>query len=302
MENFQVVRVKGRDATLFTGGLGRHNRGEQRPPQARPRPPLDPVSVLFEDRAGGEILLQRMAAAPKKRGKPPQPGVELVIAGPPPYESEAAWPQERVQAWSASVLDWLQASLADPRGEPVATLVEVHLHQDETSPNIHASLIPATLDRPRPAKKEFEYVLAGGRILDHRKRISAVQDRHQELVGRHFDLGRGVKGSGTRHAPTDVAKGLEARARGAEAREQAKDEENAALRAENEAAAEREREARRIAEEAQRRAVQAESDRAARDLAAERAEKAKRQGRGAAAPGSEPPAPASLDPAKRRRG
>ena len=274
----QVLRIEKRDSSLVGGGLGRHNRGDSRPPHAKPRDGLDPVVELFNNRAAGEMVLAKGAALPKRAGRQPSPAVELVFAGFPRYEAEdggVSHERGRIDAFCADVVDWLKEVTSGRGGFRPATLVEVHLHQDEAAPNIHASIVPATLDDPRPSPVELEHAIVGERVDEHWTRASRMQTAFYEAVASKHGLARGEIGSNARHQPTDVVKGMHTRIEETEARAR---ESEAAAGAKARAAEERLESARAAGEEelrAGRAALQAKLDAAERRLRAAAAGKRK---------------------------
>ena len=211
----QFLRLLGRKSDLFSGTLGRHNRREQIPPHARKRPGLAHAVELWQDRGRGLRILGMSERAPKRRGKPPDPGVEILIAGPPPYNSASEWTQERVLAYGRDAVAWVRERLGDDPETAAGVLVEAHAHQDETSPHFHFTIIAATEARPRPSKGAVEMALARApepfseyRHLDHRRLIREIQNQFQEDVAGGHGLTRGEIGSRSRHAPPDHEKGL----------------------------------------------------------------------------------------------
>lgn len=209
----QVFRIKKRDRSLFSGGLGKHNRGDQRPWYAFPRPGEAAVVTLIDNRAEGAALLAAIDKQPKRRGKQPSVAVELFYQGPAPYGDEDAWPPEKVQAWVKDVQEWTQRCTAG-----AGTIVEAYLHQDEGELHAHVGVIPATWDDLRPSKLKLEHALAGRAINDHRERMSAIQDRLYADVSSKYGLERGEKRTGKRNVPRDHGIGIRKRAETAERR------------------------------------------------------------------------------------
>ena len=230
----QVFRIKKRDRSLFSGGLGKHNRGDQRPWYAFPRPGEAAVVTLIDNRAEGEALLAAIDAQPKRRGKQPAVAVELFYQGPAPYGDRDEWPPEKVQAWVKAVEEWTQRCT-----KGAATIVEAYLHQDEGELHAHVGVIPATWDDLRPSKLKLEHALAGRVINDHRERMSAIQDRLYADVSSKYGLERGEKRTGKRNAPPDHGAGIRKRAETAERR--ARDAEDEAEKTREQAKQETER-------------------------------------------------------------
>ncbi len=269
----QVVRFKSR-ATL-PAPLAAHLRADPdaRPVEAVPRDDRPPRDLGSDpDRAA---KLVRDSLAVRRRGRRGQQCVDVLIAGPPPFESLDAWPDERVDRWAADSAAWIK----DLAGVPLHTAA---LHTDERSPHVHAAFPPFILDekgRPRLSWKAAQATMAeraaGREVQDHRAQLAAIQDHYHQHVGARYELDRGERGSRRRHQAPDRAQGLRDRVRDAE--RQAREAEQARVEAdERAAAAEKERrEAEDVAHDAQRRSsaahARAESDRRALTAARRRA-------------------------------
>lgn len=91
----QIFRIKARGKDLFDGKLGAHNRRDKVPLYAKKRPGRERAVELWQDRERALRILELSEAQPKRRGKPPAPGVEIFIGGPSPYDSPEEWTDER---------------------------------------------------------------------------------------------------------------------------------------------------------------------------------------------------------------
>lgn len=68
-------------------------------------------------------------------------------------------------------------------------IVEFAVHMDERTPHIHCVVVPLTKDGRLSAKK----------VMGDRRKLSATQDKYGELMQKHYNLQRGIKGSTATH-------------------------------------------------------------------------------------------------------
>lgn len=94
MAGIQVLRIETRER-LSLGNV-QHVSGLSRDPTSRPMP--EPVITL----AGADYKAARKAvrSAPRRTGRKPHEAVEIVLAGPPPYDGTGGepWILERERA------------------------------------------------------------------------------------------------------------------------------------------------------------------------------------------------------------
>ena len=120
--------------------------------------------------------------------------VELLLSASPehfrPTDPDAAgtWRQDRLHAWVAPTMTYLRKTYGP-------NLLSATLHLDETTPHIHAIVIP--IDR-LPRKKGAPVRLNAARWFDGGKKLSAQQDEYHAAVV-HLGLVRGVRGSTASH-------------------------------------------------------------------------------------------------------
>ena len=220
--------MHGRDGGLIDGVLGRHNRRTKIPDYAVERPDMPRVVCLYEDRERGEKLIAdmrkwRVKKENKRKGPRPASCVEFLFCGMPSYDPPKdpkkranwePWTPEKIRAFSDACVDWLRRRVGD-----AGVVVEAHLHQDETSPHVHASVIAATEDCLRPDKRRLELALIGSpedlveRTANrhptvHREVATAILDDFQTAVADRFGLERGNVGGGARQQRPDHVKGL----------------------------------------------------------------------------------------------
>ena len=293
----QCVRFATR-ATL-PAPLAAHLRGDPaaRPVEAIPRADRPPLDLGGEPDRAAALLAAALAV--KRPGRKGRRAVDVIIAGPPPFESPDAWPDETVNDWATDSAAWLR----DLAGVPLHVAA---LHTDERSPHVHAALAPVVEDpdgRPRLSWKALQARMAeravGRLVRDNRRQLSAIQDHYQAHVGARYGLERGKRLApgerGPKYEPPDRLKGLRDRVRDAERREREADEERrrADQRAreadeERRRAEDHARDARRLASAAHQRA---ESDRRALTDAGRRRALRDRKGRDQAPLSPAVPAP-----------
>lgn len=105
--------------------------------------------------------------------------VEIVVAASPEFTTGGG----DIEGYLAKASDWL----IDKFGrENVASIT---VHRDETTPHLHALVVPITRDGRLSAKD----------TLGGREKLSALQTEFHEQVGAGFGLSRGVSGSKATH-------------------------------------------------------------------------------------------------------
>ena len=169
------------------------------------------------ERAAAVVVASRGVT---RRGPKAREVVDVLFAGPPPWDAADAWAIERVEDWGKVSLAWLRDEIAP--GCPVA---EAAIHTDERSPHLHAVIVPVaeyTRDGPRLGWSRVQRAAAqrisDGPVKTPGAQMRAIQDSYHAGVGQAFGLGRGKRGSSRRHEDPDRVKGLEDRVRDAEAR------------------------------------------------------------------------------------
>jgi hypothetical protein len=134
-----------------------------------------------------------------KLPRPPRPdtvlAIEAVLSASPDYfrptrPTEAGeYDEPRMRAWATASVDWLKREFGE------RNIVAAVLHLDESTPHIHALIIP--LDET-PRQKGPTPRLNAKRWLGDREKLSALQDSYALSLA---DLGieRGVRGSKAEH-------------------------------------------------------------------------------------------------------
>ena len=219
----QYVHLRGR-ATL-PAPLLKHLEGREdaRPDEAMDRPGLDrSIDLGAEPERARLVVANALAAraAAGTGGRPPMQCIDVLIAGPPAFESPEAWPTDRLEDWGADSVKWLRSLLP-----PKTPLYSAHLHTDETSPHVHPAFPPALADAKGVValswKRMQAYMAesaAGRPIKGGPAQLRALQDSYFREVGQKYGLERGKVGAKIEYAPLDRTEGLKRRVSGAEAR------------------------------------------------------------------------------------
>ena len=98
-------------------------------------------SALVDRVDQGREALATAKAMRRGRGAPGKVEVvDVLFAGPPPYEAADAWSDEKVNAWAQASVAWLRARA------PTAYIFGAYLHRDERSPHLHVLFVPITDD------------------------------------------------------------------------------------------------------------------------------------------------------------
>ena len=201
----QVLRIKTR--RHWDAGLIGHNMGDSRPDHAATTGERPPVVVLADERQVAKRvlrdLLDKRKGAP---GKPPHEVVEILVAGLPRYADMLAAGEShgdidlRVRRWADDSLTFLRTL-----GGGNMQLVGAALHQDESSPHIHAMFVPRTKDN----KLSWRTCCGAGA-----HKFVEIQDAYYEQVGKKHGLARGDRLKSTRkHMPIDAQAAIETKAR-----------------------------------------------------------------------------------------
>lgn len=120
--------------------------------------------------------------------------VELLMSASPDYfrpdrpATAGTWRQDRLDAWVIATMTHLHKAYG-------SNLLAATLHLDETTPHIHAIVVP--IDR-QPRKKGAPVRLNAARWFDGGKKLSARQDEYHAAVA-YLGLERGARGSTASH-------------------------------------------------------------------------------------------------------
>ena len=198
--------------------LQAHLDGRARPKTAlgaetcRDRRGREPVVMLAGDPDAAQAALdahrERLKTTPGRR---PNEVIELMLAGPPPFEIERdkhgrevgvePWPADRVDEWAECALAWLRVVIG-----PDAVLEGFWFHADEKSPHVHASVIPACDGRLswKACLERFAQSYLGTGNVHHRRLYAALRDSYHESVG--GALRPRARGGGTRARAGGIAR------------------------------------------------------------------------------------------------
>ena len=261
MAGKQVLRIETRERLRL--GNARHVAGLVRDPTARPV--AEPVIALGG--ADYEAARKALRNAPRRPGRRPHEAVELVLAGPPPFDGTGGepWAPEREREWAHAAYAWARGVLG-----PASVVAAAGWHRDEAAPHVHVLAVP----RPEGGSGRIGWCavrdaavsrICGGGRAGSKYRV--LQDDLHARVSQRFGLGRGEVGSEALHEAIDRVKAVEARTRLAQREAAQAAEGMLAAHAEHEAllarigkAMEKEAELVRRTEQARERAEEAEAE------------------------------------------
>ena len=186
--------------------LGRHFNGGVRPRTAlspkvcRSQRGRDPVQKLLPDRTDDAIACLKHHRANRRRGRQPNEAIDLLLAGPPPWEQHydtdgnpdgaPPWSPEKVDDWVKATVDFVTRMAG-----PESIVLQAWLHCDEKSPHIHVLLVPRQDDRIswKAVRTEFACAEAGRkqRSMHHSIAYATFRESYYQRVGKQFGLERG---------------------------------------------------------------------------------------------------------------
>ena len=183
----------------------------------------DPQDELDADARARKAWLKSR----KQGGRPPNPYVEFLLAGPPRYDdADRLWPESKELEWAKSARQWVAKRFPDSK------VVVASLHRDEAAPHVHIVLSPAVVTtkgerqwgwckaRNVAAVAALNERIKGRRRTpkrmtrtNSRKALSLLQDDCHAHTGEKYGLDRGKRGSRAKHQAVDQAKSVAARAK-----------------------------------------------------------------------------------------
>lgn len=213
MTAYAILRTAKHTSSRSVGGMGRHMNRTRATPNADPESRHlnatwmpDSGWVRWSERAPRNLsdqLRERLDDFKQRGGvlrSDSVLAVELMLSASPHWFAQAKADQRH---------EWLERSvawIADTFGRE--NVLQVALHLDETTPHLHAFLVPEiqmveTRGRKpkKPAKaaaKAAKPALAASRWLDGRAKLGELQDRYAAAVA-PLGLERGLRGSGAKH-------------------------------------------------------------------------------------------------------
>ena len=129
-----------------------------------------------------EIVRQRISAIEEKNGRKTRKDavacVEVLMTASPEFFKD----KEQVQAWAKQSVNWVKEHFNEDN------VVNAVLHLDESTPHIHAVVVPETQDHKLSAKH----------WLGGREKMQNMQDSYAEKM-QVMDLERGIRGSRAKH-------------------------------------------------------------------------------------------------------
>ena len=126
-----------------------------------------------------EFIDARVATVKRKVRPDAVKVVEIVVAASPEFTTSGG----DIEGYLAEASEWLVNKFG---GENIASIT---IHRDESTPHLHALVVPITKDGRLSAKD----------TLGGREKLSALQSEFHEQVGASFGLSRGVPGSKATH-------------------------------------------------------------------------------------------------------
>lgn len=210
---YAILRTAKHKSARSVGGMGRHMNRTRETPNADPgrrstNATYTPADgwVRWSERAPrnlAEQLRERLADFEQRGGKLRTDSVlavELMLSASPDWFKTAS--REQTQEWLRRNIEWIEDTFGRDN------VLQVALHLDETTPHLHAFLMPevemvetrgrkpkagspASVKTPKPA-------LAASHWLDGRAKMGELQDRYAAAMA-PVGLERGLKGSGARH-------------------------------------------------------------------------------------------------------
>ena len=218
MARHEFFKFQTRNRSALTGGLLSHVSGKDRPEKyVTKRNNMEAVVDLLGDSAKRTAEAVAYVEATKRHHKA-APCVELLVAGPPPYEPDPdwdvsgpeyhewkadseAWGRDREREWADANVCFLQAVLPDAR------IYQAAFHQDENSPHTHILFVPSD-DSDQISWRQLSAAAVGEKppagladAVQRARIMSAWQDLYHAEVGEKFRLERGERGSTRKHEP-----------------------------------------------------------------------------------------------------
>jgi len=170
---------------------------------------LNRVLIGYPDGVNGrdEAIAHRLKTAGIKRKiTNDQVRVVRVVLSGTHEDRMALYEKGRLGEWCSDSIQWLQQTFGKEN------VVAAHLHMDEKTPHIHATVIPIVTGERRKAKKEQSEGKRKYRKKSNTVRLCADDLlNRQKLIGYHdsyatvmteYGLERGVRGSEARHTTT----------------------------------------------------------------------------------------------------
>jgi hypothetical protein len=192
MSSFAVLRVAKLKSLGSLGAASQHQLRSRPTPNANPGGQVRLLAGSSDPATAAQALLASLPKAPKAGSVL---AVEAVMSASPaffrPSDPAAAgtYDEAKTVAWAETSVHWLKRHFGEHN---VASAV---LHLDESTPHIHAVIVPLDCT---PRKKGKTPRLNAKRWLGGRERLSAMQDDYADFLA-GLGITRGVKGSRAKH-------------------------------------------------------------------------------------------------------
>lgn len=194
-------------APASDSGMSAHIERVIMPKNADPeRTYLNRELIEFPDgvRNRTEAIQHRLETAglQRKIGKNQVRAVRIMLSG-SPEDMKRIEQAGRLNDWCSDNLDWLRKTYG------AENIVSVVLHRDETTPHIHATMVPIVTGERRKAKeakgkyhkKSTDTVRLCADDVMSRTKLKEYQNTYAEQVAK-YGLQRGVEGSEAKHIGT----------------------------------------------------------------------------------------------------
>lgn len=193
-KQYAILRIAKMKSFAQVRGMSKHNNREFDTPNADEEKTPSNIQLVGTDNIEADVKkrIQESGMDLKKIRKNAVLAVDHMLTASPEYfrpngEKPGQYDQQRLD-------DWVEASMKFLKDEYGDNLVNSTLHLDESTPHIHAVMVPIHHD---PSKRQ-PVNLRAKEWFNGSKALSAFQDRYHEAT-KHLELDRGTKGSKASH-------------------------------------------------------------------------------------------------------
>ncbi|MAZ90332.1 MAG: hypothetical protein CL693_22095 [Cellvibrionaceae bacterium] len=203
MAQFAICRTKKISSFGGVGGCGHHIDRTRNTPNADPDRQHLNRALVGERKPLAGLVRQHIGDAKMTKGAPL--AFEVLLTG-SPVQMRKLRSQDRFEEWVDANVSWLRDQYGD-------NLIRAELHMDESTPHIHAVVVPVVEKFDKRAG-EFTGVVRengyreregamvkrvnAGHYLNGRQKLSELQDSYAEAM-KPLGLERGKRGSTARH-------------------------------------------------------------------------------------------------------
>lgn len=184
MTNFAILRTAKIKKT-DVGGMSHHHARTKDTPNANPEQKQD-NELLAGKRPElvPELVAQRIANIEERNGRKTRKdavaAIEVLMTASPEFFRNKD--DKTIKAWAKQSVDWAKEHFGEEN------VVSAVLHMDESTPHIHAVVVPETKQHKLSAKE----------WLGGREKMQVMQDGYAKKM-QGLDLKRGVRGSKATH-------------------------------------------------------------------------------------------------------